>query len=216
MLKSLLAATALVASLPAYGAVIVTYTPGASPIPPGTVIIEDFEDETGGTPGQSIGTNAFVFNTSVGGQAAQPAFNSTGNFGAVLGTPTLGSYQINFATSTIFSFALGSLDTYNDLRLFLSDGSFIDYFGAGINQGVQANGDQVSPNTNGRVTYTVTGGGPFIVGARFQSTQNSFEFDNLAIQAVPEPATWMMMILGFGAVGYAMRRRRSKGSLALA
>jgi hypothetical protein len=26
--------------------------------------------------------------------------------------------------------------------------------------------------------------------------------------AVPEPATWAMMILGFGAIGYAMRGRR--------
>ena len=29
--------------------------------------------------------------------------------------------------------------------------------------------------------------------------------------AVPEPATWMMMLLGFGAVGFAARRRRSMG-----
>ncbi len=28
--------------------------------------------------------------------------------------------------------------------------------------------------------------------------------------AVPEPATWGMMLLGFGAVGYAMRRRRRR------
>ena len=28
--------------------------------------------------------------------------------------------------------------------------------------------------------------------------------------AVPEPATWGMMLLGFGVVGYAMRRRRSR------
>ena len=27
-------------------------------------------------------------------------------------------------------------------------------------------------------------------------------------EAVPEPATWAMMILGFGAVGFAMRRKR--------
>jgi hypothetical protein len=26
--------------------------------------------------------------------------------------------------------------------------------------------------------------------------------------AAPEPATWMMMILGFGAVGFAVRRRK--------
>ena len=27
-------------------------------------------------------------------------------------------------------------------------------------------------------------------------------------EAVPEPATWAMMLLGFGAVGFAMRRRK--------
>ncbi|MXO60727.1 PEPxxWA-CTERM sorting domain-containing protein [Altererythrobacter salegens] len=27
-------------------------------------------------------------------------------------------------------------------------------------------------------------------------------------QAVPEPATWALMLLGFGAIGFAMRRRR--------
>jgi hypothetical protein len=30
----------------------------------------------------------------------------------------------------------------------------------------------------------------------------------LTFQAVPEPATWAMMLLGFGAIGFAMRRRR--------
>jgi len=29
-----------------------------------------------------------------------------------------------------------------------------------------------------------------------------------AVSAIPEPATWAMMIIGFGAVGVAMRRRR--------
>ena len=31
---------------------------------------------------------------------------------------------------------------------------------------------------------------------------------NLSATAVPEPATWAMMLAGFGAVGFAMRRRR--------
>lgn len=31
----------------------------------------------------------------------------------------------------------------------------------------------------------------------------------LAQPAVPEPATWAMMLLGFGAIGFAMRRRNS-------
>jgi hypothetical protein len=33
--------------------------------------------------------------------------------------------------------------------------------------------------------------------------------DAISITAVPEPATWAMMLLGFGAIGFAMRRRRS-------
>jgi PEP-CTERM motif len=45
--------------------------------------------------------------------------------------------------------------------------------------------------------------------------------DNLAFRlgapgAVPEPATWAMMLLGFGLVGGAMRRRKSAAQLALA
>jgi hypothetical protein len=34
--------------------------------------------------------------------------------------------------------------------------------------------------------------------------------------AVPEPGTWAMMIIGFGAIGVAMRRRRSPDGLAMA
>lgn len=39
---------------------------------------------------------------------------------------------------------------------------------------------------------------------------------SLAISAVPEPATWAMMILGFGVVGAAMRRRKTNVSVSYA
>ena len=41
--------------------------------------------------------------------------------------------------------------------------------------------------------------------------QNAADFalDSIAFDAVPEPATWAMMILGFGGVGALMRRRRT-------
>ncbi|MXP44590.1 PEPxxWA-CTERM sorting domain-containing protein [Allopontixanthobacter sediminis] len=32
---------------------------------------------------------------------------------------------------------------------------------------------------------------------------------SLAVSAVPEPATWFMMLLGIGVIGYAMRKRSS-------
>lgn len=34
--------------------------------------------------------------------------------------------------------------------------------------------------------------------------------------AVPEPATWAMMLLGFGAIGFAMRRRKQQPKVPLA
>lgn len=34
--------------------------------------------------------------------------------------------------------------------------------------------------------------------------------DEVAVAAVPEPSTWAMLLLGFGAVGYGLRRRRSQ------
>jgi choice-of-anchor C domain-containing protein len=41
--------------------------------------------------------------------------------------------------------------------------------------------------------------------------------DNVSLAAaVPEPATWAMMLLGFGAIGLGMRRRRSTLALAQA
>jgi hypothetical protein len=43
----------------------------------------------------------------------------------------------------------------------------------------------------------------------FHQTGGGFEFDNLTVGgAVPEPASWAMMLVGFGAMGAAMRRRK--------
>jgi PEP-CTERM motif len=37
---------------------------------------------------------------------------------------------------------------------------------------------------------------------------SDFAPNNATIAAIPEPVTWMMMLVGFGAVGHAVRRRR--------
>ncbi len=36
-----------------------------------------------------------------------------------------------------------------------------------------------------------------------------------SVSAVPEPATWALMVLGIGAIGFAMRRQRSRGPTAV-
>lgn len=46
--------------------------------------------------------------------------------------------------------------------------------------------------------------------------RQSFRLSGVTVDsAVPEPATWLMMILGFGALGAAMRRRRARTTLAV-
>ncbi len=207
MIKKLLAIGALALAVPAQAAVVISYTGGVSALPVGTTIFQDFNSLA---PGASIGTNAFAYNASTPGIAAMPAFNSTGNFGAVRGDPT-GTYNVSFgAPVSIFSFVLGSLDAYNELTLIFASGPNLVLSGNQINNGPFEDGNQIGTATNGRVTYTITGSTPFITGATFRSIgSNSFEFDDLAVQAVPEPSTWLMMLMGFAAVGFTMRRKQN-------
>jgi PEP-CTERM motif len=43
-----------------------------------------------------------------------------------------------------------------------------------------------------------------------QSGGQNFLITGLTMTAVPEPATWAMMLIGFGGIGFQMRRKRSK------
>lgn len=63
-------------------------------------------------------------------------------------------------------------------------------------------------------------GNIWLVGAAFNNADgkiDGFKFKNLTVSsAVPEPATWAMMIMGFGMVGSAMRRRNVKTNVSFA
>ena len=203
MIKKLLAISALAVAFPAQAAVTISFVGGASAMPPGLSTIENFE---GFTPLASIGTNANAYNVTVPGTAAKPAFNSTGNFGAVLAG---GSYTKTFAPTSIFSFVIGSLDPYNKITFTFASGGPLVLTGAQIALGATANSSQTLTSSNGRVTYTVNGGDPLITGITFESSENSMEIDDLAVAAVPEPTTWMMMLMGFAAVGFSMRRKQN-------
>ena len=70
-------------------------------------------------------------------------------------------------------------------------------------------------------TFTLSGSNiAFAVfGSRSPSVSGSsvladnFTFSSGNIGAVPEPATWAMMLIGFGAIGVSMRRRRPSRKL---
>lgn len=127
-----------------------------------------------------------------------------------------GLFTVNFnAPVAVFSFVFGTLDTYNTLRLFFNDGTSQLRTGAEIIGVANTAPNPSTYNFTGRVTYD-TAGQSTITGAQFGSTGfDAFEIDGLAA-AVPEPATWGMMIVGFGLAGAALRTRRRKVTFATA
>lgn len=205
-MKKLLAAGILaLASIAgsAQAATTVSFSGGNGTLPTNTTVFQNFDSIASGT---MISANTYVTSTS-SGLAFRPAYGSTGNFAAVLDG---GSYTVAFGPTSMFSFVLGSLDAFNVLTLRYTDGSTSVYNGGAIvnSPTLFDSGSRTDSQTNGVVSYAVTSGA-LISGATFASAGgNSFEFDNLAA-AVPEPAMWGMMILGFGLVGGALRRRPS-------
>lgn len=121
-------------------------------------------------------------------------------------------------------FTMSSLDGSS-----FSLGSFL--FGSGYVDGDRAATSLTVSGTGGasNFTRTFTAGVDFANGqystldlGGLNATQFTFtasglnnraSFDNFsvnAVAAVPEPGTWAMMLVGFGAVGASMRRRRTQ------
>jgi hypothetical protein len=163
------------------------------------------------TGGVAIGPLVQIKTPPADSDGAPPA-NSTYPGSAYLSVLAGGQAEFLFSSAVSgFSFDWGSIDSYNTLTLFTTDGP--DTVIPGSDFFTPADGNQVAPGTNGLFTATGTGGTLFN-GFRLNSSANSFEIDNVAVAAaVPEPATWAMMLIGFGAVGFGMRRRRGKEKL---
>ncbi|NJC33353.1 hypothetical protein GGR88_000827 [Sphingomonas jejuensis] len=148
-------------------------------------------------PGNPSGSTANQYLSVLGGGTATLAINPALN---------INSFMID----------IGSIDSYNDLTITFNGAASQTFTGGQLLalSGIQgpANGDQVSSRTNGRFMFAGVQG---FSSVTFASGQNSFEIDNFRA-AVPEPATWAMMIAGFGMVGAGMRRRRASGQVAFA
>ena len=100
----------------------------------------------------------------------------------------------NVAISGLTSSSTSLIPTYyyfTDGPTFLN-GSGV-HFDAGAFRDIRFYAPSATPGT-----YLVSGNGTILANVNATSS---------AAAAVPEPATWAMMIGGFGAVGFAMRRR---------
>jgi hypothetical protein len=194
------AASALLAAVPASAAVVFTFTAGPAHSPTsGFTVIDTFDTTAGLT-----GSNFQIKVPPADGSGAPPA-NSSPAGTAYLSVLGGGSATFTFGAGVrAFQFDWGSVDSYNTLTINSSGGSPIVI--PGLSFPNAADGNQTAPGTNGLFTVTGNAGETF-TSVTFASSQNSFEVDNLAV-GVPEPATWGMMILGFGLAGGMMRAKR--------
>lgn len=170
-----------------------------------------------GTPDYDFDTNSLTHSGggvvgpgTTSGQFAQP-LGSTGLYYSV-GPSTSSPGTLFFTNATGINwidFIWGSVDAYNTLEILDNTGAVMQtILGSSL---PPANGDQADQNTNPIVRITFTGQDAFDFGRlRLTSDTNAFEVDNFRVNAVPEPTTWALLILGFGAIGHSMRRRGSQ------
>ncbi|MEP2102401.1 MAG: PEPxxWA-CTERM sorting domain-containing protein [Parasphingorhabdus sp.] len=197
---------ALLCSTSANAAIILSYAPGNAVYSGATPVI-DFESPTPEFTGA-------VVSGTVSGEFTEP-LGASGNYGSVgplLGTPeTLDLSGIPGDLAAI-SFIWGSVDFNNFFNVLdASDNVIFSLTGKQLlDFGAPGGLPYTTEELNPIVTISFTDGDLGLAKKlEFSSTKNSFEFDNFAVNAVPEPATWAFMIFGFGAIGTAMRRRRS-------
>ncbi|QJU60357.1 PEPxxWA-CTERM sorting domain-containing protein [Sphingomonas sp. AP4-R1] len=177
-------------------ATVVTFDGG---IPGGT-------DPLGGTyvTGPS-GGGLVQFQETAGHQAddtQQVLFDPTGS-----GLANATSFTLTITGSTDMILPLDR-NFGNYFETFAADGSILSVWNASVNAAGTA------------ITYTADAGSELLAGERFATITTFSQGNDLpadfsytlswtgdAAAAVPEAATWMMMILGFGLVGLSYRRK---------
>jgi hypothetical protein len=207
--------TALVATAPA-AAVIVTSTAGAPDpgIAAGETLLVSFDTANVAGVTDTRSGNVITTAGSVGGVRAAPAGTLSGGVYRSIGTGGASLFDFSAWTAgrglASVSFYWGSIDAYNFVDILDGAGAVVSTIGGGALP--LANGNQQLATSNRRVFFTFA---PTenAMALRLRSTGNAFEFDSIAAQAipgaVPEPATWAMLIAGFGMVGFALRRKRT-------
>lgn len=194
MFKPLLATAAISAAafaLPSAANAATQVDVGPEGLTPGETVTCDFETAatcaggfTGGTSGR--------YTSDQGGVAVMQ--NGTAFYAVLKNTAVLSLAGLNWRN---FSFDWGTIDGYNSVTL--------NFAGGGSETFTSSIFGAIPGNANRRVAFSSS---KVIQSVGFTSTQRSFEFDNIA-GSVPEPGTWLLMILGLGAVGFSMRRRQT-------
>ncbi len=195
MIKNLLAATALVAAV------------AVSPASATTITFDDLASASTIANGYN-GLNWSNFGAYNGSDYATSGYVN-GRVSGVNTAYNMYGSPASFSSATAFTLNSGYFTGAWNNGLVISV--------VGLVAGLQVYSDTFTVNANGPtlhtfdwtnlsgVTFSSAGG----VNAGLSSTGTQFALDNLTINAaVPEPATWAMMLVGFGMMGATMRYRR--------
>ena len=172
--------------------------------------------------------------TTIEGSATDVTFNTTDPGLVITANPIpFGPFNLDLdpGTLTPSSFTTNVLSIGTDettINLFEDTNSLPISVGFSFTNPFGTTGDPITGETfgvwlidigvvrwDGPATFNFGNGGAFSLALNDTffgtpgTTNVSGTFALISESAVPEPATWAMMLMGFGAAGFAMRRRRS-------
>lgn len=240
-LKTALAGVALAAAVPA-SAAIVSYNGTNYAV--GSTILINFDGSTGGSTVAGLtSTLSLLFtgvDTTTGDYIFTYALTNTSN-AALQPSSEVTAFGFNTnpnpdtAASSITSTAADADDQLTKISTgSISNGTSVEICGTGGPNcaGGGSSGPDVGETSGGQFILAFMGGDPGTVTltnatVRYQSTGLNGSGSAIGTPTsnppppppppgVPEPATWAMMLFGFGAVGYSLRRRRRTGIAQLA
>lgn len=104
----------------------------------------------------------------------------------------------------LFSFSAGMFSSVGTVNIFVmtSTGYIYNFYGVPIAPERSSEFTFIGLRTDGEYIRQVSARSPLRFGA------TDFQLGSTNVPAVPEPATWALMLFGFGAIGASMRVRR--------
>ena len=179
------------------------------------VLFSDFEND--GTISQGFGTWGVYAAADGWTTLAGPGIEIQNNAAGAPQSPDGGTnfVELDSHSNSSMFYTLGSSGSFDLSFLYsprpnvVSTSNVIDvYLDAALLGTITAAGGGTTAWSTASTTFSGTAGQKLIFAAAGGSDSLGGYVDNITLSAVPEPATWAMMIAGFGLAGSALRRRR--------